>query len=450
MPVFQLDDQQFHLPAGPVRIGSGAEVDLALPVDAGLGVQAVVEQAGGVALVIRRAVPSALVRVNGVVLGAEPTPLMHGDKVEIGGLELHFADDAKAGATQFVNASELMAMAGARRAGGARATAASGGRLISLVDGKEYHVPDAGVVIGRDASCDIVVGQNEVSRRHAEIAPGDVGYMVRDVSANGVFVNGERVQGSHRLMRADVVRVGSEEFRFYADVLASPSGTPAASDVASASSAPVAPTPPAAEPAPLPAPAPEPVPRVFDSLPTAPSPRQAAPAAERADPRPVLATLEALNEGAAKGSRTPLRTPLAHVGRGAHNDVRLADESVSETHAKLQRRGDGWYLVDMGSTNGSYVGGTRVQGERRLDGTPDLRFGGVKMRFIPAGAASADVEPKGTRAIAAVDRQRVSAVATPQPAAGAPAAGGGIPGWVWIIAAVVVAAAAFFVFKGSA
>ena len=89
------------------------------------------------------------------------------------------------------------------------------------------------------------------------------------------------------------------------------------------------------------------------------------------DPRPVLPVLETLNEGPAKGTRTPLRTPLAHVGRGAHNDVRLDDESVSETHAKLQHREDGWYVVDMGSTNGTYVGGTRLTGERKLEGSPD-------------------------------------------------------------------------------
>ena len=83
---------------------------------------------------IRRAEEDAHVRVNGVLLGAEPTPLMHGDKVEIAGLELRYADDAKGGATQFVSSSDIASLAGAKRAGVARATAASGGRLVSLVD----------------------------------------------------------------------------------------------------------------------------------------------------------------------------------------------------------------------------------------------------------------------------------------------------------------------------
>ena len=432
MPVLQLNDQQFPLQAGTTRVGAGGEADVPLPADPGLGIQALIDRSAQGPMTIRRAVPTANVRVNGVLLGAEPTPLMHGDKVEIGGLELRFADDAKGGATQFVSASDIASLAGAKRAGAARPTAASGGRLVSLVDGKEYTVPSAGLVFGRDASCDVVVAENEVSRRHAEIAAGDQGYVVRDLSANGVFVNGERVQGSHRLVRSDVVRIGKEEFRFYADLLAA-SPAPAAAQAAPAAPAAAAPRPSEAE-------------RM--AMMSAPTPL-AQPAYE--DPRPVLARLETLNAGPTKGATFSLRTPLAHVGRGAHNDVRLADESVSETHAKLQRREDGWYVVDMESTNGTYVAGTRIKGERRLDGSPDVRFGGMKMRFTAMDTAAAPApatEPKGTRAIASVDRPK-RAAAPPEPAAPAPATGGR-SALVWVLLFVVVAVIGFFVFQGRA
>ncbi len=438
----------------------------------------------------------AHVRVNGVLLGAEPVPLIHGDKVEVAGLELRFADDAKGGATQYVSASEIAALAGAKRTGAARATAASGGRVVSLVDGKEYAIAESGLVFGRDATCDVVVAQAEVSRRHAEIVPEERGYVVRDISANGLFVNGERIQGSHLLARADVIRIGSEEFRFYADMApaARPSAAPAASEVAAAAvpvatpdviqvestadfaeldllplvaepvaAAPVAPSVAAPAPprpaAPSPPPAPPPPPKQPPPSVSAPK----APAPPRDDPRPVLAVLEALNEGPDKGRKHELRTPLAHIGRGAYNDVVLTDESVSDSHAKLQRRDEGWFVVDMESTNGTYVGGTRIIGERRLEGAPDVRFGGLKFRFTPVGAAS---EAKGTRAIAAM---RPSAAASSQatakspagpPAAKAPAAAppavaapseeksGGIPAAVWIVVGlVVVAAVAFFLLK---
>ena len=215
-------------------------------------------------------------------------------------------------------------------------------------------------------------------------------------------------------------------------------------------SAPVIPEPVAAAPA-----APPPPPRLSPTTPAS------APAA--ADPRTVLAVLEALNEGPGKGTKYELRSSLGHVGRGAHNDVRLSDESVSETHSKLQKREDGWYVVDMDSTNGTYVGGSRVNGERKLDGSPDLRFGGLKFRFTPTGAGSAAAaEAKGTRAIAAMAMP--PAATTPvettakRPSAtndaastGKAKSGGGMPTWIWIVVGVVVGlVVAFFLLKGRA
>jgi pSer/pThr/pTyr-binding forkhead associated (FHA) protein len=520
MPVLQLDDQQFPLKAGATRIGAGADADVIVPGYSAIGIEAIID--GGATPTIRRADEEAHVRVNGVLLGAEPTPLMHGDKVEIAGLELRFSDDAKGGATQFVNASDIASLKGAKRAGSARATAASGGRLVSLVDGKEYAVPDMGIVFGRDAACDVVVAQNEVSRRHAEIVPDEHGYLVRDTSANGLYVNGERVQGSHRLARSDVLRIGTEEFRFYADVVAVPKTLTPAKSVAAVPVEPIAPPPPTpapaapvaaeqssfpdlellpepakpAAPAPVPA-APPPVAAPVEAAkpleaPKAAEPPKAAPVPPKPpaaappkptpvatpvtpvsspltkDPRPVMAILESMNEGPGKGTKYELHTPLGHVGRGAHNDVRLSDESVSETHAKLQRREDGWYVVDMDSTNGTYVGGTRVMGERRIEGSPDVRFGGMKFRFTAVGAGAVDVEGKGTRAIATMGRASALAAkhATPpssipaqsaQPAPQAPvaepvtpAASGGIPAWVWIVAVLVIAGVAFFLLKGRA
>src|SRR5256885_14738949 len=53
-------------------------------------------------VVIRKAAPAAEVLINGVRLGAEPTPLLHGDKVEVGGHELPFVDERRSGGTQFI------------------------------------------------------------------------------------------------------------------------------------------------------------------------------------------------------------------------------------------------------------------------------------------------------------------------------------------------------------
>jgi predicted component of type VI protein secretion system len=132
--------------------------------------------------------------------------------------------------------------------------------------------------------------------------------------------------------------------------------------------------------------------------------------------------------------------------------VAIEDDSVSDTHAKLQRREDGWFLVDLGSTNGTYVGGSRVTSERRLDGTPDVRFGGVKLSFRPADAPAPAA--KGTRAIATmpVDRSKLpkrepkpAPTARPVPAE-APSERSGRSMWVWLVI-IIAAAVAFYLLK---
>src|SRR5919201_3169319 len=256
MPVIQVKDKQHTLKPGQTRIGAGPGVDVSVSGDESLGLQAVLELAANNQVVIRRARENAAVRVNGVPL-VEPTPLMHGDKVDVAGTEIVFSEDKKVGSTQFVSASEVAGIA-AKRSGPAKATGSTGGRLVSLVDGKEYQIPASGVTFGREAGSDVVVAQPEVARKHATIAPSDNGYVLTDHSTNGVWVNGARVQGSQLLARADIVRVGTEEFRFYADLAPAAKGpTPpaAASAIPSAPGAASKPSP-GAEPRPAPSPAP--------------------------------------------------------------------------------------------------------------------------------------------------------------------------------------------------
>ena len=300
MPVIQVKDKQHSLKPGMTRVGGGPDVDVSVSGDAALGIQALLELSGENRVIIRRARDGAMVKVNGVTLGVEPTPLMHGDKVDVAGTEILFSEDKKVGATQFVSAADIAGIA-AKRSGPARATAATGGRLVSLVDGKEYTIPSGGATFGREAGSDIVVAASEVSRKHASIAPADNGYVLTDHSTNGVWVNGNRVQGSQVLSRSDVVRVGGEEFRFYADVApvakgATPAAAAAPAPAVPAPAAPVVPpTPKAATP-----PAPMPAPPISAPAPAAPAavasaPAPAAPPAPK--PEPVAA---------------PKPTPAAH------------------------------------------------------------------------------------------------------------------------------------------
>jgi len=82
------------------------------------------------------------------------------------------------------------------------------------------------------------------------------------------------------------------------------------------------------------------------------------------------------------------------LGRGETCAVRLTDRSVSREHARLEERSDGWYVVDVGSRNGLWVGGDRVA-ESRVEDLSEFRLGEVRLRVrLQAGAdLPADLEP---------------------------------------------------------
>jgi pSer/pThr/pTyr-binding forkhead associated (FHA) protein len=460
MPYIQLRDRQYPIGQGQLRVGTSAYADVRVPGAETDLPQALVDVGADAQAAIRRGSPEAVVKVNGVILGPEPTPLIHGDKIEIGGVELLFGDDRAAGSTQYLGGPRGIA----KPVGPPpeKATAATGGRLVSLVDGREYTIPAGGVTIGRDASCEVVVPSTEVSRRHAMIAPAEAGYMLSDLSTNGVLVNGERVSRTRILGRGDMIRIGGEEFRFHAD----PQSAAAPAESAAPAAASVHRTPSAHEPVGTGGsaagggdiaagpPADQPV----HPAAIAEEAAGAAVGASTARPRPALAVLEIVNEGILKGKRFEIRTPLVHVGRGAHNDVAIQDDSVSDSHAKIQKRETGWYVVDMDSTNGTYVGGRRISGEKHLVGSPDIRFGGIKMTFQVAAEPADDA--KGTRAIAGMRPSRPAAAVGRTVTASAPVAASVVAevpaekparglGWVWIAVIVLMVGAVFFMLWGS-
>ena len=68
------------------------------------------------------------------------------------------------------------------------------------------------------------------------------------------------------------------------------------------------------------------------------------------------------------GTATHVVTATTVVGRGAEADIQLHDTGVSRRHAELRRVGDGLEVHDLGSTNGTWVNGRRVQGTSLKDG----------------------------------------------------------------------------------
>lgn len=69
------------------------------------------------------------------------------------------------------------------------------------------------------------------------------------------------------------------------------------------------------------------------------------------------------------------------IGRHPECALRLEDEHASSRHAEVQRKGAGWVIRDLGSTNGTRVNGRTVAGETSLSHGDLIEIGTVTLRF---------------------------------------------------------------------
>ena len=105
----------------------------------------------------------------------------------------------------------------------------------------------------------------------------------------------------------------------------------------------------------------------------------------------------------------------AVIGRAPQVDLKIRGASISRQHARLEQRGGEWFVVDLGSSNGTRVGG-RVVDEARLEDGDEFLVGDVEVR-VRLSTTEPTVAPAAPAAPAA-----------PQPApesAGDPPPGGG-------------------------
>ncbi|MDQ3937720.1 MAG: FHA domain-containing protein [Chloroflexota bacterium] len=69
------------------------------------------------------------------------------------------------------------------------------------------------------------------------------------------------------------------------------------------------------------------------------------------------------------------------IGRDVNNAVVLDDSFASAEHALLTFRGRAWYVEDLGSTNGSWVNGQRVESYLPMSYGDELQIGQVRLRL---------------------------------------------------------------------
>lgn len=113
--------------------------------------------------------------------------------------------------------------------------------------------------------------------------------------------------------------------------------------------------------------------------------------------------------GALKPQSFELRGRRVRIGTAADNDIQLGEPTVSRRHVLLEKRWRRWRVLDLGSTNGTYVNGRRVDASspmwlRRRD---ELRLGNARFGFVVAADDVAKIAAEATRS-GAPPRRRFS------------------------------------------
>ena len=88
--------------------------------------------------------------------------------------------------------------------------------------------------------------------------------------------------------------------------------------------------------------------------------------------------------GSSPAREYSLDKPTIAIGSHPKNDVVADDTTVSRRHATITRKGDGFELADLGSTNGTFVNGRRLAEPVVLKPGDEIKFGSVRFGFNPA------------------------------------------------------------------
>ena len=117
------------------------------------------------------------------------------------------------------------------------------------------------------------------------------------------------------------------------------------------------------------------------------TPRKPAPAARRGDggapaqkrpkrqPHSTAPRTLVVTGGALTGTSLPLRESGTIIGRNPECALVLDDDFASGRHARIFHRDNAWFVEDLGSTNGTFVGTERLTGPVRVEAGSTLRIG---------------------------------------------------------------------------
>ncbi|MCY1077188.1 FHA domain-containing protein [Archangium lansingense] len=298
--------------------------------------------------------------------------------------------------------------------------------VVRHPDGSETeHELSGELKIGRqEGQNDLVLAEGGVSRRHSRFVVEGGKVMVEDVgSANGTFVDGQRITGMTVLTPKSQVVLGDYELRLKA--AAGPRATGVRKQVKPSDEGP---DPLAAGDAPMPRSATRAMPAVKRPAPgaggssaLAKRPRPGSPGAAPAGEGNEGLVLKGLT-GPWANKKYPVKGKLL-VGRQAPATVLLDDDSVSRKHAEVEQTPEGAVLRDLGSANGTLVNGEPM-GTQPVALQPGdiITFGMVEVE-VEGSVGASNLPVRRGRDVPT--RRGTGAEAAPE--ADAPAAAGGVP-----------------------
>ncbi|MCS6829012.1 MAG: FHA domain-containing protein [Armatimonadota bacterium] len=261
--------------------------------------------------------------------------------------------------------------------------------VVGRNEGKEYPVDKPVCIIGRDEYADIpLFGDPQIAPQHARILRQQNRHLLEDLATPaGTLLNGQPVQQAW-LKDGDTIQIASMRLQFFEKAtrslvreamerLEKPVSRPALPDylcpycgerkhpVTGQCACSVVPG--AAAQVAIPSAA----------LPVA---LQTSSGAAVRPAAGAVATKLVILAGARAGATFALQGDVITIGREPGRDVQIDfDPTVSRRHARLERQGNQWVLIDEGSRNGSFVNGQPVQ-QQAVQIGDILRFGGTEMR----------------------------------------------------------------------
>lgn len=87
------------------------------------------------------------------------------------------------------------------------------------------------------------------------------------------------------------------------------------------------------------------------------------------------------NSSFKKGGVIPLRRELS-IGRNAQNTFIIDDPYISSFHARIYLRNNDYIVEDLGSTNGTIVNNTKINGKKHLESKDVIKLGNTVLKFI--------------------------------------------------------------------